>query len=197
MSEDKPIQSNYMQVLGKGYCKKHNCQNHADLNSGEEWCPMCSRGESNVTWTSEPAQPSPPTPRPDVEELQKEAEINVLDPTNGPGYRNQLSLCDYALDVEKRLKEQIDKRLEQQDRRAETIAMCEHLQTRSKFADSLLADLVEAIEGMDWNDKGHNVLCRAHIDGNIGKCSCGRSEVAAALTAAKQHLESGEEGKKK
>lgn len=126
-------------------------------------------GESFAT--DEGKDVSPPTPRPDVEGIRawfRDAEEGTSVDTN-----KVISLCDYALELEKERDE-----LKAADYDALT-----------GKADSLLADLVE--KGEEFKD-GISEL-RYSSAPTFDRQDW--DSLHCCLTAAKQHLESGEEGK--
>jgi hypothetical protein len=121
---------------------------------------------------------APPTDRPDVEGIL--TAVNVFQPVDGivpVCLIDLLSVCDYTLDLEKRLKA-VTKQAQDQ-----YILLCTVNEKKAE-TDSLLADLVEACRN---NRFGHWRWC-AKSENPEGHCTCGYDDLSAALTAAKARL---------
>lgn len=133
------------------------------------------------------SQPSPPTPRPPVEEFKRYSEDEMTRGYVSKAHNYVISLCNYTLELEKRLK--AAEEIQDSWRKG-----CMGATNKHAIVRSLLADLVEGWK--KYNSCWHSMQCPRR-NNHQQECNCGYNDFTAALTAGSQYLESGEEGKKK
>jgi hypothetical protein len=158
---------------GEGYCSIHNLKWPYRV-WGKAGCPKC---------VSEP--PAPPTDpeRPDVETLQEEA-VNA-DPEETVIAGKVLSVCNYALDLERRLK-QVETAYGKAMDQVKALNQAEvELTEKLKAVERLLADVHDKSKDFLFDVSGLGLPPDIWQTGTY-------QSLSTALAAAKQYFDKGE-----